>query len=105
MVEPRETAYDWKCTARAMVENHHITHALKTLPFEGTLQPWQHWHFEPAGGVAERPMQLEIRYRTQEALELLGIAPNAKFDVKDEPEDKKDPTIKTERARSQVRGV
>jgi hypothetical protein len=64
MVEPRETAYDWKCTARAMVENHHITHALKTLPFEGTLQPWQHWHFEPAGGVAGRPMQLEIRYRT-----------------------------------------
>lgn len=95
MVEPREATRDWVCTARAVVENHHIIHALKALPFEETLQPWQDWHFEPADGVAGRPMKLEIRYRSQEALELLGVAPN---NVKDEPEDRKDPTIKNERA-------
>jgi len=94
MVEPHEATHDWKYTARAVVEDHHITHALKALPFEEWMQPWQNWHFEPARGVAGRPMQLEIRYRTQEALELLGVV-----DVKDEPEDRKDPTIKTERAR------
>jgi hypothetical protein len=98
MVEPHESAYDWQYTARAVVENHHITHALKTLPFEETIQPWQNWHFEPAHGAAGRPMQLKIRYRTQEALELLGIVPNAEVDVKNEPDDRKDPTIKTERA-------
>ena len=97
MVEPEEAAYDHECTARAVVENHHITHALKALPFEECFQPWQDWHFEPAHGRAGRPMELEICYRSQETLELLGIAPNTGSDVKDEPEDRKDPAIKTER--------
>lgn len=98
MVEPEEAAYGHECTARAVVENHHITHALKALPFEECFQPWQDWHFEPAHGRAGRPMELEICYRSQETLELLGITPNIGSDVKEEPQDRKDPTIKTERA-------
>lgn len=91
---PHECATDVKTVSSAAMEDSQISHALEAVPFEECRQPWQDWHFVPAI-LRTGSIELYIHYASQEALELLGIAPD---EVKNEVEDRKDPTIKAERA-------
>jgi hypothetical protein len=60
-------------------------------------QPDQTWHFNPApGGAGRAPEIFEILFRSQEALELLGVVPKTEADVKADPEENKDRAIKGE---------
>ena len=96
LLEPYECPEDIQFASRALVEDHHITHALKVVPVVECEQPIIEWEFTPARGPAGRPEELAISYRSQEALELLGVVFKREDDVKEEPEDRKDPAIKAE---------
>jgi hypothetical protein len=96
-VWPNETAVDITRSARAVVEGRHISHTLRVLPDRECEQPDQTWHFNPAPGRAGRaPERFEIHFRSQEALELLGVVPKTEADVKADPEEDKDRAIKGE---------
>jgi hypothetical protein len=93
---PDEIAVDITRSARAVVEGRrHISHTLKVLPDRECEQPDQTWHFNPApGGAGRAPERFEIFFRSQAALELLGVVPKNEPDVKADPEENKDRAIK-----------
>jgi hypothetical protein len=90
---PRECAKDITAASRAVVETHHVTHTCKALPLSERGQPWVQWEFTPAPGVAGRPQETTIFYRSQEALELLHVIPQT-VDVKNDQEGRQDLTTK-----------
>jgi len=95
---PNECASDVSVACRAAVEDHHITHTMKALPLEERPQPWVHCKFSPASGPAGDKLRLYVHYRSQEALELLGVVSKTHIGVKHRQRNREESTIRTGRA-------
>lgn len=93
-----DCAKDISFASRAVVEDHHITHMLKTLPLAQRGQPLSQFHFEPSDGSEGFPLAFKILYRSKAALELLHVIPQTEVSAENEQEDSNDTSPDSERA-------
>lgn len=70
---PNELAADITASSRTVVEDYRITHSLRAVPDAYCPQPITWWKFIEADGELGDPIRITVRFRSQEALEQLGI--------------------------------